>query len=81
MVPEIPVKTVPVAFSLVFSGTLKSSRSRLEFREQNKHISFLFPKQEREREKEERSKKTERKKKKMERKKQKEVKMERERKK
>ncbi len=44
MVPEILVKTAPVSVSLVFSGTLKSSRSRLEFREQNKYISFMFPK-------------------------------------
>jgi hypothetical protein len=44
VVPEILVKTVPVAFSPDFSGTLKSSRSRLEVREQNKYISFLFPK-------------------------------------
>jgi hypothetical protein len=44
MVPEILVKTVPVTVSPFFSGSLKSSRSRLEFREQNKNISFLFPK-------------------------------------
>jgi hypothetical protein len=44
VVPEILVKTVPVAVSPVFSETLKSSRTRLEFREQNKYISFLFPK-------------------------------------
>jgi hypothetical protein len=65
MVSKIPVKTVPVAFLLVFKGTLKSSQSHLEFREQNKHILFLFPKtrtRKRERRKKQKDRKKEKKK-------------------